>query len=159
MELSTIQYDVCDRVAHVRLARPEGANAVNPAFARELREVMLAIQHDRGVKAVSVTAEGKVFCAGGDLKEFHAAGEGLPHLASGMLVDFHAAIYKMNYKVQYISGAWVVRPQFAAYIHDFQTKHESTAGYENYVDRSEFTAGVDVGYKFMQDTYLVVGYR
>jgi 2-(1,2-epoxy-1,2-dihydrophenyl)acetyl-CoA isomerase len=96
MQLSTIDYAVRNGVAHVRLARPEGANAVNPTFARDLRAVMLAVQFDDDVRAVSVTAEGKVFCAGGDLKEFHAAGAGLPHLASDMLVDFHAAIYKMN---------------------------------------------------------------
>ena len=83
-------------VAHVRLNRPGGANALNPALSRDLREVMLAIQFDDAVKAVSVTAEGRVFCAGGDLKEFHEAGDGLPHLASDMLVDFHGAIYKMN---------------------------------------------------------------
>jgi 2-(1,2-epoxy-1,2-dihydrophenyl)acetyl-CoA isomerase len=83
-------------VAHVRFARPEGANAVNPAFSRELREVMLEIEWDSAVKAVSVTAEGKVFCAGGDLKEFNAAGDGLPRMAADMLVDFHGAIYKMN---------------------------------------------------------------
>lgn len=96
MELENVLYDVRDGVAHVRLNRAAGANALNPGLSRDLREVMLAIQFDDGVKAVSVTAEGKVFCAGGDLKEFHEAGDGLPHLASDMLVDFHGAIYKMN---------------------------------------------------------------
>ena len=96
MDLATINYSTRDGVAHVRFNRPEGANAVNPAFSSDLREVMLEIEHDRDVKAVSVTAEGKVFCAGGDLKEFAAAGEGLPRLAADMLVDFHGGIYKMN---------------------------------------------------------------
>ena len=96
MDLTTISYEVRQGVAHVRFNRPEGANAVNPAFSHDLRAVMLAIEFDDAVKAVSVTAEGRVFCAGGDLKEFHAAGEGLPQLASDMLVDFHGAIYKMN---------------------------------------------------------------
>lgn len=96
MELSTIDYEVRNGVGHVRFARPEGANAVNPTFSRDLRDVMLEIEWDDQVKAVSVTAEGKVFCAGGDLKEFNAAGEGLPKLASGMLTDFHGGIYKMN---------------------------------------------------------------
>ncbi|MGF1596837.1 MAG: enoyl-CoA hydratase/isomerase family protein [Acidimicrobiales bacterium] len=92
----TIHYEVRDGVAHVRFNRPEGANAVNPAFSRDLRQVILDIQFDDAVKAVSVTAAGRVFCAGGDLKEFHAAGDGLPKLASDMLTDFHGAIYKMN---------------------------------------------------------------
>ena len=96
MNLETINYSTRDGVAHVRFNRPEGANAVNPAFARDLREIMLEVEHDDDVKAVSVTAEGKVFCAGGDLREFNAAGDGLPKLAADMLVDFHGAIYKMN---------------------------------------------------------------
>ncbi len=96
MDLDTIDYEVSDGVAHVRFARPEGANAVSPAFSRDLRAVMLEIEWDDAVRAVSVTAEGKVFCGGGDLKEFHEAGDGLPRLASNMLTDFHSAIYKMN---------------------------------------------------------------
>jgi 2-(1,2-epoxy-1,2-dihydrophenyl)acetyl-CoA isomerase len=96
MKLDTIHYEARNGVAHVRLARPQGANAVNPAFSRDLRAVMLEIEWDDSVKAVSITAEGKVFCAGGDLKEFYAAGDGLPRLASDMLTDFHGAIYKMN---------------------------------------------------------------
>ena len=49
------------------------------------------------VRAVSVTAEGKVFCAGGDLKEFHGKGAELPApLCASLLADFHTAIYKMN---------------------------------------------------------------
>ena len=96
MELQTIDYEVRDGVGHVRFARPEGANAVNPTFSRDLRDVMLEIEIDDAVKAVSVTAEGKVFSAGGDLKEFHAAGDGVAKLAAGMLTDFHGGIYKMN---------------------------------------------------------------
>ena len=96
MELETIDYEVSDGVGHVRLARPAGANAVNPQFSRDLRDVMLEIEWDDAVKAVSVTAEGKIFCAGGDLKEFNQAGAGLPKLTSRMLTDFHGGIYKMN---------------------------------------------------------------
>ncbi len=96
MELETITYRTEANVAHVRFNRPEGANAVSPSFSRDLRDVMLEIEFDDDVKAVSVTAEGKVFCAGGDLKLFHEAGEGLPRLATDMLIDFHGAIYKMN---------------------------------------------------------------
>ncbi|MFT5531491.1 MAG: 2-(1,2-epoxy-1,2-dihydrophenyl)acetyl-CoA isomerase [Candidatus Poriferisodalaceae bacterium] len=96
LTFDTLRYDVREGVAHIRLNRPEGANALNPALSRDLRDVMLAIQFDDSVKSVSVTAEGKVFCAGGDLKEFNAAGPELPQLASDMLVDFHGAIYKMN---------------------------------------------------------------
>ena len=43
MQLDTITYDVIDHVAHVRFNRPEGANAVSPAFSRDLRAVMLEV--------------------------------------------------------------------------------------------------------------------
>ena len=96
VELTTMTYDVRDGVAHLRFAQPERANAVNPAFSADLRRAMIAIEFDGDVRAVAVTAEGKVFCAGGDLKLFYEAGEALPSVAADMLVDFHAAIYKMN---------------------------------------------------------------
>tara|TARA_B100000029_G_scaffold465948_1_gene501000 strand:- start:1876 stop:2664 length:789 start_codon:yes stop_codon:yes gene_type:complete len=96
MELETMTYKVKDNVAHLCFVRPESANAVNPVFCKDLISVMSEIKKDDSVQAVSVTAEGKVFCAGGDLKEFNAAGEGLPGVVEGMLLDLHDAIYMMN---------------------------------------------------------------
>ena len=96
MELETLTYEADDGVGHIHLNRPDGANAVNVALSSDLRQVMLDIEFDDSVRAVAVTAEGKIFCGGGDLKEFHAAGRDLPRIASDMLVDFHGAIYKMN---------------------------------------------------------------
>lgn len=96
MDLELMSYDVADGVARVRFTRPEGANAVSVQFSNELRQVMLEIEHDDAVRAVCVTAEGKVFCAGGDLKEFAGHGRALPKIAADMLTDFHSAIYKMN---------------------------------------------------------------
>ena len=89
-------YEVKDNVGYIHFSRPEGANAVNPAFCRDLKNVMLEIESDDDVRSVAVTAEGKVFCAGGDLKEFNAAGPDLPEVVAAMLEDLHDAIYKMN---------------------------------------------------------------
>ena len=96
MDLSSIDYEVRDKVAHVRFTQGEAANVVNRAFAADLRAVMLEVEWDDEVRAVSVTAEGKLFSAGGDLKEFHSKGSDLPKHVSDLLVDFHTAIYKMN---------------------------------------------------------------
>jgi 2-(1,2-epoxy-1,2-dihydrophenyl)acetyl-CoA isomerase len=96
MSFETITYHAADGVGHLRLNRPQGANAVSEAFARDLREVMIEIEFDDAVRAVGVTAEGKVFCAGGDLKEFHAQGANLPKHGASLLGDFHTALYKMN---------------------------------------------------------------
>ena len=96
MDFRTIDYEVRDHVAHMRLTQGETANVVNRAFAADLRAVMLEIEWDDDVRAVSVTAEGKLFSAGGDLKEFHSKGADLPKHIADLLADFHTAIYKMN---------------------------------------------------------------
>jgi len=96
MSFETIDYETNDRVGHIRFSRPEGANAVSPAFAADLRQVMLDVNYDDSVKAVAVTAEGKVFCGGGDLKLFAGWGEDLAPQAHRMLMDFHSAIQLMN---------------------------------------------------------------
>ena len=65
MDLTTMQYEVKQNIAHIVFSRPEAANAVNPTFCKDLKAVMEVIAEDENVRAVAVTAEGKVFCAGG----------------------------------------------------------------------------------------------
>lgn len=96
MDLQTIAYSVADNVASLRLNNPAGANAVTPTFSAELRAAMLEAHTDPDVRAVCVTAEGKVFCAGGDLKLFAAEGANVGRVASDMLTDYHGALYRMN---------------------------------------------------------------
>ncbi|MFW2382267.1 MAG: enoyl-CoA hydratase/isomerase family protein [Acidimicrobiales bacterium] len=96
MDFETILYSVDDNVAHIRLNNPDGANAVTPRFSAELRAAMLEAHVDGDVRAVCVTAEGKVFCAGGDLKLFAAEGARVGRVASDMLTDYHGALYRMN---------------------------------------------------------------
>ena len=96
MDLTTMQYEVKQNIAHIVFSRPEAANAVNPTFCKDLKTVIEGIAGDENVRSVAITAEGKVFCAGGDLKEFKAAGEELPGVVEAMLKDLHDAIYLMN---------------------------------------------------------------
>ena len=96
MNFETILYSVADNVASIRLNNPAGANAVTPKFSAELRAAMLEVHVDDEVRAVCVTAEGKVFCAGGDLKLFAGEGENVGRVASDMLTDYHGALYRMN---------------------------------------------------------------
>ena len=95
-EFETMSFEVNGNIGHIRFTRAETANAVNPKFCSELKEVMSLIKDNEDIQAVAVTAQGKVFCAGGDLKEFKAAGEELPGVVEAMLEDLHDAIYMMN---------------------------------------------------------------
>lgn len=60
-------------VAVVTLCRPEAANAVTPALARQLEAAVQATEADAGTWAVILTGAGdRAFCAGADLKEVAA---------------------------------------------------------------------------------------
>ena len=107
MSYETITYKVAtDRVGHLRLNRPNGANAVSELFSRELFDAMVEIEFDDSVRAVSVTAEGKVFCAGGDLKEFHGKGAELPRHGAKMLYAVsQATVPKLTVLIRKAYGA------------------------------------------------------
>lgn len=93
MAYETILLEVRDGLAHLTLNRPEAANALNAQLAAELRDAAIRLAHDASVRAVLLTANGRVFCGGGDLSSFASQGEGqLPAFVDSVTVDFHAAI-------------------------------------------------------------------
>ncbi|WP_370322429.1 crotonase/enoyl-CoA hydratase family protein [Oricola sp.] len=54
-------------IATVTLARADKHNAMNALMIRELRDAVERLGNDTHVRAVILAAEGKTFCAGGDL--------------------------------------------------------------------------------------------
>ena len=70
-----------------------------------------------------------------------------------------AAVYRTSLRFTEGFGKWLVRPVFSLYVHDFQTEHRSTAGYQNYVDRNEFLGGGDLGRRLTDKLTLWAGYR
>jgi enoyl-CoA hydratase/carnithine racemase len=54
------------------MARPEKLNAMDPAFFRELPQVLETLDADPGVRVCVVTGAGRAFSAGGDIESFHA---------------------------------------------------------------------------------------
>ncbi len=62
--------EVRDRVAYVRLDRPERLNALSSGLTSDLVDCFDAFSADRGIWAVLLSASGeRAFCAGADLKE------------------------------------------------------------------------------------------
>jgi trans-feruloyl-CoA hydratase/vanillin synthase len=60
-------------IAWVTMNRPEKRNAVSPALAAEMLQVMNALEIDARCKVLVLTGAGGSFCAGMDLKEFFRA--------------------------------------------------------------------------------------
>ncbi|MDS9467798.1 crotonase/enoyl-CoA hydratase family protein [Paracoccus sp. MBLB3053] len=66
--METIRLETDARgVAHLWLARPEKHNALSAQMIRELTEAARLLREDVSVRVVVLAAEGKSFCAGGDL--------------------------------------------------------------------------------------------
>ncbi|MDH5356490.1 MAG: enoyl-CoA hydratase/isomerase family protein, partial [Gammaproteobacteria bacterium] len=70
----TINFEQSDRVVAITLNRPDAANGLNTVMAAELVDAASRCQ-DASVKAVVLTANGKFFCAGGDLREMAGFGD------------------------------------------------------------------------------------
>ena len=78
-----VSYEVRDRVAHLRLTRPEVRNALSPELATGIELAVTRIQGDPAIRAVVLAGEGPWFCAGGDLRAF--ASQGIdPRLATSV---------------------------------------------------------------------------
>ncbi|MBT5202182.1 MAG: enoyl-CoA hydratase/isomerase family protein, partial [Gammaproteobacteria bacterium] len=89
MSFSTIEFSVEDNIATITLNRPDAANAMNPQMAKELSECAKGCQENADIRAVIIQANGKMFCAGGDLSEFAAAKEAVGSLLLSMTADLH----------------------------------------------------------------------
>ena len=90
-----VLWQVNNGVGHIVLDRPNGANALSVPMARQLTAAVLqATQSDVG--AVLISARGKQFCAGGDIREFVANIDRFDALATDILAMAHPAIHQLT---------------------------------------------------------------
>ena len=66
-----LSVEIEDRVAVVRLNRPDKRNAVNFALHQGLEDIWRPLGTDPDVGAIVLTGEGKGFCSGGDVLGFY----------------------------------------------------------------------------------------
>lgn len=74
-EANSILMDVRNGVAWVTLNRPDAGNAIDLPMARALLQTAIACDSDSSVRCVAITGAGRMFCAGGDISGFQAAGD------------------------------------------------------------------------------------
>lgn len=93
MDYNTLLFDVTGGVATITMNRPNDANSINDAMARELNHAAIVCDEDPAIRCIVITGAGdKVFSSGGDLKAFHAEGENMPGHLKGVTGDFHLAV-------------------------------------------------------------------
>lgn len=92
MGYENLRYELSNGVARITLARPDAANTIDLALARELEDAALRCDEDPSVRAVLLTGEGKLFCGGGDIGAFAGAGDAVPALLKQITAHLHVAV-------------------------------------------------------------------
>lgn len=67
--MGTVQKDIENNIAFLRLNRPDSYNSFNREMALGLQKELEFCQNSKLVRAIVITGNGKAFCAGQDLKE------------------------------------------------------------------------------------------
>ena len=96
LKFETINFEIIENIAIIRLNRPNSYNSLNAKMAKELLEISYECDTNKKIRAIILTGEGdKAFCAGGDLKSFHETGNIAKHLKM-VTHDLHGSITKFS---------------------------------------------------------------
>jgi 2-(1,2-epoxy-1,2-dihydrophenyl)acetyl-CoA isomerase len=82
-------------VARLTLNRPQAGNAIDVPLARALMEASIVCDEDDAIRCVLLTGAGRLFCAGGDVAGFAAAGDKVPALLKELTAYLHMAIARL----------------------------------------------------------------
>ena len=107
MDFTTLLFEAAQGVATVTLNRPDVLNSFNADMRRELTAAMAAIEADDAIRAVVLTAAGRGFCAGQDLRERLGAYESgqAPVLGETLRREYNPLILAMRNLPKPIVGA------------------------------------------------------
>jgi len=82
-------------VARIILNRPGQGNAIDVAMSKSLLEAAMLCDEDDSIRCVLLTGAGRMFCVGGDVGSFAAAGDHLPALTKELTAYLHMAIARL----------------------------------------------------------------
>ncbi len=95
MRYKNIDFDISGSIARIKLNRPEAGNTLNIDLAKELYDATVITETSKKVKSLILTANGKLFCGGGDLKFLHESKDNIKKTLLEMTHYFHGAIARM----------------------------------------------------------------
>jgi 2-(1,2-epoxy-1,2-dihydrophenyl)acetyl-CoA isomerase len=83
-------------IARLALNRPDAANGLDSLMASELKQAAQLCSGDPELKAVVLSASGRFFCAGGDIKEMMSRGDEVGAAVKSLADDLHRAISTLS---------------------------------------------------------------
>lgn len=87
--------DIDGAVATIRLNRPDAGNAIDVTLAQALLAAVIRCESDAAIRCVVLTGAGSMFCAGGDVNAFAAAGDAVRDLIDSITTPLHDAIARL----------------------------------------------------------------
>ena len=96
MAYRSFTLETADKIAHLKLNRPDKLNAMDGVFWRELDEILQQLQRDAPARALVVSSSGKHFCAGMDLAVFEQ-GEAIPEGNAAVRTALHEQILQLQH--------------------------------------------------------------
>ena len=91
-----IKFEKQGAIARLALNRPDAANGLDSLMASELKQAAQLCTSDPGLKAVVLSASGRFFCAGGDIKEMRSHGDEVGEAVKSLADDLHSAISTLS---------------------------------------------------------------
>jgi enoyl-CoA hydratase len=97
-----IRFERSGKAGIVTLTRPKALNALTHRMIKALSAALKTWEDDRSVEVVILKAEGRAFCAGGDILEVYEAGR-----AGKRLTEFFADEYRLNAQIDRFGKPYV----------------------------------------------------
>jgi 2-(1,2-epoxy-1,2-dihydrophenyl)acetyl-CoA isomerase len=89
---SPLQCSYAEHIATLVLSRPAHGNTIDVSLARALQSAAERCEEDDDIRCVVVTGRGKLFCGGGDISAFDAAGTDVSAFLHELAGTLHDAI-------------------------------------------------------------------
>ena len=90
--MSTVATRLDNGVMTLTLSRPEQGNAIDMSLARDLLAAARSAEGDKSARCVVITGAGRMFCVGGDIGAFAAAGDEASAFIKELADTLHEAV-------------------------------------------------------------------
>lgn len=94
--LDTLNCRIEDGLARVSLTQAERGNPIDGPFCRDMCDLSVELSSRSNVRAVLLTAEGRFFSVGGDIRSFIKDRSQLPKIVKAWTADLHSAFSRFQ---------------------------------------------------------------
>lgn len=96
LAMESLTCNIEDGIARVRLTQAERGNPFDGPFCRDMCDLATELSCRDDVRAVLLTAEGRFFSVGGDIRSFTKDLSQLPRIVKAWTADVHMAIVRLQ---------------------------------------------------------------